>query len=236
MIKNKSEFYIGFVLVLVCAAFAYFKELQELVLKTDISISLLINSTLSKKNWWTIYWGNMNSPVEQYASISSMVMISLVYIGLSKNKKNALSLVISMIFYLEVMLLIKFFVVRAFNISRLSPSYVIPNYQLLSKILEDALIKDSSTRSFPGDHAMVMFFIVFYSRAFYSNKLKIVTLVVAIIFVTPRVVSGAHWPSDIIYTVAIVFFYVNILVLTPIHDKTVYLIRSVINKSLSSVG
>lgn len=237
MIKNKPLFFLSFILLCFSFAAMFFTPLNDIVLNIDRQISLWINPTLAEKNLWTMFWGAMNKTVERYISISIMLIIAITFICHSKDKRLAASLVTSMILYLELATIIKFFIIKTFEVNRLSPSNVIENYNLLSKLLNDRTIKDGSGSSFPGDHALVLFFIAFYSGYFYPKFLKVATWFFALFFVVPRVVSGAHWVSDIIGTMAISFFYTNLIVLTPIHDKTVSLIKCLLNKcSRSSVG
>ncbi len=237
MIKNKPLLFFSFVMLCICFAGIFFQPFNDLVLKVDRQISLWINPTLAEKNLWTMFWGAMNKTVERYISILIMIIIAITFICRSKDKWLASSLVLSMIFYLEFVTIIKFFVVKFFEVNRLSPSNVIEDYNLLSKLLNDRTIKDGSGSSFPGDHALVLFFIAFYSQYFYPKALRVSTWFFALFFVIPRVVSGAHWASDIIGTMAISFFYANLIILTPIHDKTVAVIRHLLKKcSRSSVG
>ena len=237
MIKNKALFFLSFTMLCICLAGIFFQPFNEIILKVDRQISLWINPTLAEKNLWTMFWGAMNKTVERYISIAIMLIIAITFICRSKDKRLAISLVFSMILYLEIATIIKFFIVKFFEVNRLSPSNVIEDYNLLSKLLNDRTIKDGSGSSFPGDHALVLFFIAFYSQYFYPKMLRLSTWFFALFFVIPRVVSGAHWASDIVGTMVISFFYANLIVLTPIHDKTVSFIKCLIKKcSRSSVG
>ena len=236
-IKEKNSFFISFILVIISFAFAYYEPLNQMLLSVDRQISLCINPTLAEKNIWTIFWAIMNKTVERYISISIMIVIALIFIFKSTNRKLAITLVISMILYLELATIIKYFLIRLFDINRHSPSYVIENYHRLSQLFQDNTIKDGSGASFPGDHALVLLFIAFYSWRFYPKKLRNYTCFFAVFFVIPRVVSGAHWASDVVGTTIIAFFYTNLIVLTPLHDYTVKLIEAMLNKcSRSSVG
>ena len=58
-------------------------------------------------------------------------------------------------------------------------------------------VKDSSKKSFPGDHSAVLFiiatFVSYYARKWYA----FFAITTALIFVIPRLVGGGHWFTDV---------------------------------------
>lgn len=82
-----------------------------------------------------------------------------------------------------------------------SASVVIPDAIKLSEIfptLEDKWqLKDRSSQSFPGDHASVLLiwamFMTVYSRTIGQ---RVIIWVLALLFMMPRLVAGAHWGQD----------------------------------------
>jgi membrane-associated phospholipid phosphatase len=57
-------------------------------------------------------------------------------------------------------------------------------------------MKDSATRSFPGDHASVLLIWAMFMSFFARNWRLLLVWVMAVIFMLPRLVAGAHWGSD----------------------------------------
>jgi membrane-associated phospholipid phosphatase len=92
--------------------------------------------------------------------------------------------------------------VRAMHWQRESPSLTLEGAVRLGRMfpgLDHAVhIKDSSSRSFPGDHASVVFiWAAFLWRSASGAKRALVALLAAL-FVMPRLVGGAHYLSDVL--------------------------------------
>ena len=82
-----------------------------------------------------------------------------------------------------------------------SASVVIPDAIKLSEIfptLEDKWqLKDRSSQSFPGDHASVLLIWAMFMSVFSrSAGQRIVIWALALLFMMPRLVAGAHWGQD----------------------------------------
>lgn len=82
-----------------------------------------------------------------------------------------------------------------------SPTLVLPGavhlsdwYPHLEKAWE---LKDQSSSSFPGDHASVLLIWAFY-MSFFSQRAsqRVVIWGLALLFMMPRLVAGAHWGQD----------------------------------------
>lgn len=85
---------------------------------------------------------------------------------------------------------------EVFHFERPSPSIVYEDALRLTQLVPELETKDASLYSFPGDHAFVLFAIIFFYGAFKARKWVVVSSVVAAIFLLPRLVAGAHWLSD----------------------------------------
>jgi membrane-associated phospholipid phosphatase len=57
-------------------------------------------------------------------------------------------------------------------------------------------MKDSATRSFPGDHASVLLIWALFMSFFARNWRWLLVWTMALVFMLPRLVAGAHWGSD----------------------------------------
>jgi len=57
-------------------------------------------------------------------------------------------------------------------------------------------MKDSASRSFPGDHASVLLLWAMFMSFFARNWRLLLVWTMALIFMLPRLVAGAHWGSD----------------------------------------
>jgi len=82
-----------------------------------------------------------------------------------------------------------------------SASMVIPDAIKLSEIfptLEDKWqLKDRSSQSFPGDHASVLLIWAMFMTVFSRTVgQRVVIWALALLFMLPRLVAGAHWGQD----------------------------------------
>lgn len=92
--------------------------------------------------------------------------------------------------------------VKAMHWQHASPSLTVEGAVRLTELFpawtRDWHMKDSSGRSFPGDHASVLLiwaiFVSFVARGW---RLWLVWLL-TVLFTLPRLVSGAHWLSDVL--------------------------------------
>lgn len=83
-----------------------------------------------------------------------------------------------------------------FNYERPSPTIVHSDAVRLTQLFPAMETKDASRHSFPGDHAFVLFSIVLFYGYFGARKFVIISTVMAVIFMLPRMVGGAHWLTD----------------------------------------
>ena len=58
-------------------------------------------------------------------------------------------------------------------------------------------LKDRSSRSFPGDHASVLLLWALFMALFCRGWKRAVTFGLALLFMLPRLVAGAHWLADV---------------------------------------
>ncbi len=90
------------------------------------------------------------------------------------------------------------FYVEYNHLSRISPSLQLDFVVRLSELYPEFNLKDASVESFPGDHATVLMTWLGYCLFFMRNRWSWMALLLVVIFSLPRLVSGAHWLSDVL--------------------------------------
>ena len=82
-----------------------------------------------------------------------------------------------------------------------SPSTLVPGTYHLSAAFPELErlfeLKDRSSRSFPGDHASVLLLWALFMGLFSRGWKLALNLGLALLFVLPRLVAGAHWLVDV---------------------------------------
>ena len=82
--------------------------------------------------------------------------------------------------------------------------------------------KDASGDSFPGDHGMMMMIFSLFMLRYFSWRPFVIAVLIMIVCALPRLMSGAHWFSDIaVGAVSFVSIALSWLLLTPASDKAI---------------
>lgn len=84
--------------------------------------------------------------------------------------------------------------------------------------------KDWSSTSFPGDHGMMLLIFTFYMLRYFGKKAFAASLLVVIVFSMPRIMSGAHWLTDVVVgSGSICSIVLSWMLLTPASDRVIAL-------------
>ncbi len=133
--------------------------------------------------------------------LASAILVGLLYLQWSfsdsrKYTAQRLGLFFFLLIFSLIVLEISKFVLDSYQ--RISPSLELKPAHRLSLLIPDIKAKDSSGNSFPGDHGMVLSLWTGYFFIYAGKTRGFLVLIIAILFTMPRVVSGAHWLTDII--------------------------------------
>lgn len=97
-----------------------------------------------------------------------------------------------------------------------SPTVVYDNVNLVTQLV-DFPTKDSSGSSFPGDHGINLFLFTAFMWRFAGLRAALISAVFAVLLSAPRILSGAHWFSDVFFAaVAINLLVTPWILLTPL--------------------
>ena len=103
-------------------------------------------------------------------------------------------------------------------ISHPSPTLVFENSNRLTE-LTNISAKDAARNSFPGDHGMMLMIFAAYMARYFGRRAFFAAACFVVIFSMPRIISGAHWFSDIYMgSLAIACVALSWLLLTPASD------------------
>ncbi|MCE8017876.1 phosphatase PAP2 family protein [Halomonas sp. MCCC 1A17488] len=96
-----------------------------------------------------------------------------------------------------------------------SPTLVYDNVNLVTQLV-DLPTKDSSASSFPGDHGINLFLFAAFMWRFAGLRVALVSAAFAVLLSAPRILSGAHWFSDVFFAaLAINLIATPWILLTP---------------------
>ena len=105
------------------------------------------------------------------------------------------------------------------GLGRHSPTIVLQPAVWLSKVAPWTKIKDSSLFCFPADHASIVIQWCAFLWFFAGWKRGLSTALIASLFLLPRLISGAHWLSDLLVgSMAITLLALAWALCTPLYS------------------
>lgn len=208
-------------LVLACLLVWFMPALHAFWQKLDVACYALLNQSLLHSRAWQLFWGYLNHPNETWLNLVAMGSINILAIAtLCKEKRpRAISLVIYFWFFFQLVLL---FTQKAFigglHLQRHSPSIVHEPWLILSEALGIGNIKVYSHCCFPAGHVLVLVFWAKFTLLYCNDQIKKLVIFTAVLLTLPRLFSGAHWLSDILFTIVYSWFWFTVAIGTPLYS------------------
>ncbi len=195
-----------------------------------------INSTLEGHKWWQIFWACANHRIADWVEDVFIIGFFAVYISQApkyfKSRRVA-----EFLFCILLTALIIFFVNQTLfrenlKISNQSPTLIVENCVRLSHEVPWMKVKDMAARSFPGDHGTTALLFAGSILFFARRKLAIVACFYAAFLCTPRLITGAHWLSDVLVgSGSIALFFLSWAFFSPIHSICIPKIESFLKRA-----
>ncbi len=168
----------------------------------DLQLFALLNEPVHAAGLWAKTWaiGSMR-PVDLGVGVLMLaVMLKADFVFTGPQVRKAL---FAFVIALLVMLLFRVGfadLVKLMDWQRPSASLVVEGAARLTELFpgweERWDMKDSASRSFPGDHASVLLIWAMFMSFFARTWRLLLIWVMALVFMLPRLVAGAHWGSD----------------------------------------
>lgn len=177
-------------------------EGQALWRQLDHSIFFALNGSLEDTTSWARFWAWANVRSSDIAT-GMIMIISLTFPGLGMRRVQLQGAFIGFIFVLLFVMFPIRYALHAladvYGLTGPSASLTLEPAFRLSELAPDIPAKDASLHSFPGDHAAVLWCwagVLIYNMK--QRALCWVPIMIAMAFMLPRIVGGAHWASDIL--------------------------------------
>jgi Kdo2-lipid A phosphotransferase len=169
----------------------------------DESVFKTLNGTLSWGDLWLRFWGALNHRAESKFSFfftATVHIITVVLTPAPKRRELMPHLLFLWCFYEVIYVSKNYFFETLLDIKRLSPSLVFKDETLyLSKLLGNHRIKDISTVCFPSGHTLFSLYWGIMSYKLMPSPYNRWALGLAVFMSLPRMISGAHWFSDVVF-------------------------------------
>lgn len=182
----------------------------------DAECFLFLNKNLLNNKFSQYFVGMLSHKNESWINVVVMVAINILSIlMLNKASKNDSSKVHAIVLYcwlsFQIVLLINILIFqKILHIHRDSPSIVIAGAIKLSEVLHNSNIKDYSNNSFPAGHALVLIYWALFVNFYATRFFKIISVFLCIVLILPRMITGAHWMSDTIFSLVLGWMYFNL--------------------------
>jgi len=199
--QQTKTFYIFIVLALGLATSWLFPITRSWWDTADYATFAFLNGTLRNRETWQLILTLASLNTAKIVIGFFMSIFYLHYLFYGKNNSTLqrfVELCTLTIIAAVGIILIKIFIHTGIDYHRRSPSLTINEAFRLSHVFPGYHIRDASANSFPGDNAIVLFswtgILWFLGKKAYG----IPATMFALIFTLPRLISGAHWLSDVI--------------------------------------
>ena len=175
---------------------------RELWNALDVALFHLLNDPVHGGGWWATIWaiGSMR-PVDM--GVALVLLLVMVTGNLVLPRQQVRPALVAFVVLLLIMLPIRVLftdLVEAMDWQRPSASLVVEGSARLTEMFpaweERWDLKDSASRSFPGDHASVLLLWGVFMTLIAHNWRLLLVWGVVLIGILPRLVAGAHWGSD----------------------------------------
>ena len=194
---------------------------REIWRALDLHVFLFLNSWISTSPFWQHFWAYANHNLNDWLFDLVMLIFFSLYVVKAPagyRRKCTVEVIYTIVYCsLTIILINRYFFTKFLNVKRPCPTLVVEGATKLSEILTDIKIKDTSTRSFPGDHATtsLLFVLTIYLKM--GARYGLYALGVTSFFILPRMIVGAHWFSDVaVGSLSIALFAVAIGHISPL--------------------
>jgi len=157
----------------------------------------LTNPTLGLNPLWDGIWAVSNNRLFDLVAALGMTGVFL-WSGLSSRPGRWSQLLVRALIGALLGLLAQGLIHEYLDLPRTSPTLQVEGSQRLSQLVTWIRSKDASRGCFPGDHGLVLFTLTLYGWRFLQTRARWAAAAGAVLFTLPRLMSGAHWLTDIL--------------------------------------
>lgn len=208
----KNRFFCTFSLFFISIFIWKMYSIVDITDSIDYFAYAFFNSMLDFSSLWAKFVGIINHKSESWINLVCMLLINALIIFQAKKsarKVRAWQTLYFWFFFQFVILLTHLVFQDLLEIRRLSPSIVNnDNHTSINALLATSNIKETSASSFPAGHTLVaIYWCLFSMRLNPSYLTKRLILIVTVTLCCNRLFTGAHWLTDVLFTVNLGFFF-----------------------------
>jgi membrane-associated phospholipid phosphatase len=168
----------------------------------DVAFFKLVNSTLRERPYWQLFWALANHKLADWVEDLCVLCFFVAYVRQAHRnlrKRKVAELLFCVLYIGAIIYFINRMLFREnLDIPRLSPTLVVDDSVRLSEEISWMSIKDDSSKSFPGDHGTTALLFAASFSYLAGWRLGLLASLYAAFLCMPRLITGAHWLSDVI--------------------------------------
>lgn len=177
----------------------------------DVAFFKMINGSLRDRPLWQLFWALANHKLADWVEDLCVLCFFITYVRIAAptlRLRKVAELLFCVLYIGAIIYFVNGYFRENATIPRLSPTLVVEGSVRLSREIPWMSIKDGSVKSFPGDHGTTALLFAASFTYLAGWRLGILASLYAAFLCMPRLITGAHWFSDIFVgsgTIAIFF-------------------------------
>lgn len=203
----------------------YIPYTNNLLREVDKETFFVLNGSLNHHGLWLSFWGILNHRKEVTINLFIAACFNIwAILATSDPLLKKIRIKQSVYFWIcfQLGFMLQDYVFNHFiRIIRYSPSLVLHPVLKLSVALQDPQIKDFSEHSFPGGHAFSLIFWGAFTKLCAPKYIANLGLFFAILFCLPRLFSGAHWLSDVVFSGLLALIWLSWTIHNPLYKRII---------------
>lgn len=185
----------------------------------DLAVFHLVNGWLGQSRLWADVVAVTNNRLFDLAVLACMGLILAT--GFFRSHEPGRRRLVAM----GIVMLLGALAINQFGhllpVSRPSPTLTVPDALRVTQ-LSAIPTKDSSSDSFPGDHALFLMIFAGFALRYLPRRAKVTALLMVPLFSAPRILSGAHWLTDVyVGALSLTLLCLPLLLLTGLSDALI---------------
>lgn len=186
----------------------------------DVAVFRLLNGSLGLGEGWQMFWALANHRLTDLLSGALMLLLFVSWLwGRPRDVQNMKCASLGALAPLMgvVILFLHPFIIKWIGYARPSPTLVLDGVLWLSELVPSIEAKIADRSSFPGDHAFILVSFALFFMYLGPRRVAVTASMLALVFILPRLVGGAHWLTDDVIGGAIpALLVVSWLLATPL--------------------
>jgi Kdo2-lipid A phosphotransferase len=190
----------------------------------DVAFFKAVNSSLRDRPSWQLFWALANHKLADWVEDIFILGFFVAYVKMA-HKSLRKQKIVELLFLVIVIGSIIYFVNgklfrEHLDIPRMSPTLVVDDSVRLSQEISWMKVKDSASKSFPGDHGTTALLFAASFTYIAGWRLGIFACLYGAFLCMPRLITGAHWLSDVLVgSGTITLFFLSWAFCTPLFSR-----------------